>query len=146
MAGFLTPLSVTPLPDGRYWQINRDLEYCVGAPDSLEKVFIPCGFKTDFASTPRILWPIFPPMGKYTAAAVVHDFLYRYPQRKEYLTEEFGVYLASAYNRGDCDNIFREAMEVLSVSRMTRWMMWSGVRTGGWVTWRKYRKEDAANG
>jgi hypothetical protein len=39
---------------------------------------IPQGFETDLASTPRILWSIFPPFGKYLRGAVVHDYLYTY--------------------------------------------------------------------
>ena len=39
-------------------------------------VTVPIHFKTDFASTPRFLWAFFPPYGKYTEAAVLHDYLY----------------------------------------------------------------------
>lgn len=37
---------------------------------------IPMGFQTDLASIPRILWAFLPPFGRYSQAAVVHDFLY----------------------------------------------------------------------
>jgi len=37
---------------------------------------VPAGFVTDFASTPRALWSVIPPTGRYQLAAVVHDFLY----------------------------------------------------------------------
>lgn len=36
---------------------------------------VPSGFKTDFATVPKILRWLIPPMGKYSWAAVVHDFL-----------------------------------------------------------------------
>ena len=38
-------------------------------------VTVPVGFKTDGATTPRILWSIFPPVGVYFKATVVHDYL-----------------------------------------------------------------------
>jgi hypothetical protein len=30
------------------------------------------GFKTDFASVPRVLWWLCPPLGRYSKATVVH--------------------------------------------------------------------------
>ncbi|NDU95703.1 DUF1353 domain-containing protein [Spirosoma terrae] len=37
---------------------------------------IPAGFCTDFASVPKLLWWIFPPVGDHILADVVHDYLY----------------------------------------------------------------------
>jgi len=34
---------------------------------------VPSGFATDGASTPRWAWPVFPPIGRYLVAAIVHD-------------------------------------------------------------------------
>src|SRR5678810_817023 len=39
---------------------------------------VPAGFCTDFASIPRIVWPVIPPRGRFNRAAFVHDLLYRY--------------------------------------------------------------------
>ena len=36
---------------------------------------VPAGYRTDFASVPRFFWRIFPPFGRYSRAAVVHDYL-----------------------------------------------------------------------
>lgn len=38
-------------------------------------VIVPSGFATDFASVPRVLWPIISPTGAWRSAAVVHDYL-----------------------------------------------------------------------
>ena len=38
-------------------------------------VKVPVGFKTDLASVPRILWPLYPPFGKYIRASIIHDYL-----------------------------------------------------------------------
>jgi hypothetical protein len=34
---------------------------------------MPAGFETDGASVPRLLWWLFPPIGRYLLAALVHD-------------------------------------------------------------------------
>ena len=36
---------------------------------------VPAGFISDGATVPRVLWPIFPPIGKYLKATLVHDYL-----------------------------------------------------------------------
>lgn len=35
---------------------------------------IPAGFTSDMATTPRLLWSLFPPCGKWTASAIAHDY------------------------------------------------------------------------
>lgn len=142
MAGFLSPLVVTPLPDGKYWETTRDLEYCVGSADSSVKVIVPIGFKTDFASVPQLLWNVLPPTGKYTAATVLHDWLYQNPFT---LTMEGDLIVAETdLNRKQCDDIFYEAMVVLEVGWFTRRVIYWGVRAGGWKPWNKYRKENTS--
>ena len=59
---FEDALLVTPMPDGRRWRVVSDCHY---ETDGGAKITIPAGFITDFASVPRILWPLFPPFGKY---------------------------------------------------------------------------------
>jgi hypothetical protein len=44
------------------------------------EISVPIGWRTDMASTPRIVWWIFPPFGTYSYAAVVHDYLYMTPE------------------------------------------------------------------
>jgi len=54
----------------------------------LAGVSVPIGFVTDGASVPRMLWWLFPPVGRYFLAAVVHDYLlvtkkdWRYANKK----------------------------------------------------------------
>lgn len=83
------------------------------------------GGVTDFASVPRIFWPIIPPYGRHGHAAVIHDELYRLrgslPERQ--------------LTRADCDRIFRDIMAVDGVRWTRRWVMWLGVRIGGWLPW-----------
>lgn len=43
------------------------------------EVTVPPGFRTDLASVPRQVWRLYPKFGRWTGAAVVHDYLYRSP-------------------------------------------------------------------
>ena len=36
---------------------------------------VPRGFRTDIISSPRWAWSLFPPVDKYSAEAVLHDYL-----------------------------------------------------------------------
>ena len=36
---------------------------------------VPAGFPTDFATVPRVVVWLVPPFGRYTAAAILHDWL-----------------------------------------------------------------------
>lgn len=76
---------------------------------------VPAGFITDFASVPRILWNLFPPYGKYTKAAVLHDYFY----------------IVQTISRKDADGLFRRTMRELGVGKVRRWLMWAAVRIGG---------------
>lgn len=89
---------------------------------------VPAGFVTDLASIPRALWAILPPIGKYDRAAVLHDFLYRF----------------GGVTRAEADGVLKEAMEVKGVSRLVCWAIYTGIRSGGWVVWNKYRSSDPA--
>jgi hypothetical protein len=87
-------------------------------------ITVPAKFVTDLASVPRLLWVVIPPMGRYDAAAIIHDWLYQ----------------RGTVTRAEADNVFNEAMEVCRVRKSLRLTIWSGVRTGGWVPWGRYRK------
>ena len=119
---FLTPLQLEPLDDGRRWRLLSQFEYHVGALGSSDRIAVPIDFITDFASVPRPLWALLPPWGRYGKAVVLHDWLYADQSRK----------------RKAADLILLEAMEVLGVGKLTRLAIYSGVRVGGWLAWRKH--------
>ncbi|QEY15479.1 DUF1353 domain-containing protein [Cellvibrio sp. KY-GH-1] len=87
---------------------------------------IPAGFETDLASIPRSFTALIPVNGKHRNAAIVHDYLY--------------VAKPDWCNRSMADSIFLEAMEVLGEVRWRRMAMYSAVRVGGWLYWRKCSK------
>lgn len=117
---FFSPLAVEVMPGSRYFRLTKN--FYVRHKGSL--YIIPKGFLTDFASVPRALWPIFPPHGKYTRAAVFHDWLY-----------QFGP-----LSRLEADRAFLEAMQSLDVPLLQRRLMYRGVRLGGGRAWSAYSK------
>lgn len=88
------------------------------------------GFDTDLASIPRMFWRVFPPAGKYTAAAIVHDWLYWYQSPDAHETAAIHI------PREKADAVFLEAMDALGVNWLTRHTIHRSVRLGGGFAWR----------
>lgn len=126
MSSFNEPLTVTKIGGGK-WKVAREFRYYIGSLNSELFVDVPEGFITDFASIPRAFWTILPPDGQYTQAAVLHDFLY----------SKKGKVFEIPLNRKDCDEIFAESMKVLGVSSWKINVMYSAVRSFGWIPWNK---------
>lgn len=114
LRGFHSPLRTEDLLDGRRCKLTAPLKYVTGVED-YGLITVPRGFITDYASVPRGLWNIFPPQGKYSAGAVVHDYLYR----------------RTLLDRGFCDRVLLEAMELLGVSWLARHTIYRAVRLFG---------------
>lgn len=94
---------------------------------------VPSGQATDFASSPRLTAWLIPPYGRYTAAAVLHDTLWRHDVPMERI----------GYR--EADQTFLEALRLQGVPFAQRWLMWSGVRWGALLTrrggWRGWWKD-----
>jgi len=84
--------------------------YRLEQPLKLAGVDVPKDFITDGASIPRGLWWLFPPVGRYFKAAVVHDYL---------LTS--GNYFSYANKK------FREALEEQGVKPWVTFLMYHAV-------------------
>lgn len=96
------------------WALTRPLHYR-GRDQGFT---VPEGFYTDFATVPGMMTWLVPKTGKYTEAAVLHDWL---------CTR--GIELGMVSSR-DADGIFRRTMRELGVPPIRRWLMWTGVRWG----------------
>lgn len=83
------------------------------------EVTVPAGTRLDFASVPRIFWPLIPRDGLLALASAVHDYLY----------------LTHAVPREDADMIFRELMEFSGVGALKTWVVWKAVRVFGEGPW-----------
>lgn len=133
--------------DGRKWRVKSDFSYAVGAPDGATVIHIGKGFVTDFASVPRLLWPILPPTGRYGKAVLLHDCCYQ--------TGKIGDLIIS---RKYADDVLAESARVLAAQQMltygarhtefwdwcARTVLYVGVRIGGWRAWGQYRRAQAA--
>lgn len=114
MSSFTTHADVRLL-ESRKVQLLAPFEYHVGSLPSTTVISVPVGFISDLASTPRFMWTIFPPLDRYSKAAILHDYMYKYAiASKEY-----------------ADGVFLEAMEVLGVPGWKRISLYLAVRLFG---------------
>ena len=122
MSSFTDPLVVIKVGE-RLWKTYREFSYYLKEPDG-EKITVPAGFLTDFASVPRPLWVILPPDGLYTQSAVLHDFLYA----------------TQILTRKESDDIFLDGMKILGVPFLVRQTIYRAVRMFGWIPWRNHEQ------
>lgn len=112
-------------------------------------VFVPTGFTTDFASVGRALeWLVRDTDSDIALAAVLHDYAYRTGGKIAPYTQ---------ITRSDADALMLDAM-------LTHWalsypdggfrawrarakinLVYAGIRSGGWYTWRQVAKQKAIN-
>lgn len=83
------------------------------------EVWMPEGFKTDFASIPRVARSLISVNGKHRLPALIHDRLY-----------------SIGYARKKADEVFRRAMLQANVKPIKAWTMYCIVRTFGAAAWR----------
>jgi len=113
MKYYLSDLSVTPLFNGKDWELLED--YYLDLP-IIGQAKIDKGFVFDFASIPRIFRLFFQPAtGKYRLPALVHDFLYR----------------ENLCTRIEADDIFLILMKDAGVNYFKRYSIYWAVRMGG---------------
>lgn len=92
------------------WEVVEDFEVSINNFSFI----VPKGFKTDLASVPRIFWALIPPFGRYSQAAVVHDYLYRVE-----------------HDRKEADEIFYDLMIKYETWKWKARVMFWGVRMFG---------------
>jgi Protein of unknown function (DUF1353) len=112
MSGFLegTVVDVQEISEKK-WKLLKQMDY-QGARELFQ---VPVGQTTDFASVPRIFVWFLPRYGRYTKAAILHDYLWEEKVPK-------------GMSRIDADGLFRQAMRELNVPFLRRWIMWTAVR------------------
>lgn len=107
-----TPLLLERLGD-RHWRVSRP--FTVLVDDHM--IVIPAGTETNLASIPRIFWRIWPPVGPWDEAAVVHDYLW----------DRDGP-------NAQANRIFRRLLKQSGNNLVRRWVFWLVVTLGMW--WR----------
>jgi hypothetical protein len=101
--------------DDTNWRVREGFSYTGKKGETFP---IEVGAETDFASVPRIFVWFLPRYGRYTLAAILHDYLWR--DRAS----------TGALDYIDADGMFRRAMRELEVPFLRRWIMWAAVRWG----------------
>lgn len=76
---------------------------------------VPAGFEFDGASVPRFMWSIFPPIGRYTSAALLHDYLLS----------------VGDLSWKECTKEFDKELKNLGITTWRRVIMVAGVRLNG---------------
>lgn len=80
------------------------------ATDSISEIIVPEDFETDFATIPRPFRWLLPKMGRYSWAAVVHDYL-----------------LKEGFDRDFARLIFKLCLDALEVKRWRKSLLVFGV-------------------
>jgi hypothetical protein len=115
------------------WVLRSKLIYLSDVPEIVEKyqsvIEVPSGYRTDFASVPRIPFVYARTGGKAVLPSIIHDWLYDHSRE---------------ISRKAADDVFLEAMNEVKDPewRTTRWVMYAGVRIGGWVGWNRSRRHN----
>ena len=97
--------------NSRRWRLEAPLTYQARE----DRFVIPEGFVTDFASVPRFVAWLIPRYGRWTPAAILHDYLWEEARQ-------------GRFNKADADGIFNRALRELGVPFLRRWIMWAAVR------------------
>lgn len=119
MSSYTDELGISPFNDAMtLWVLTTSFTYVIGDLDGDERVIVPKGFVTDFATTKGLL----PPMGTYGKACVIHDYLCDFKT----ITKADGSTRTCTRKEGDL--IFLEAMGVSGVNPILKYAMFSAVR------------------
>lgn len=108
--------------------LRRALTYCIdGVRYEASK-----GFITDYSSVPYFARPIVR-FDRTRSAGIIHDKLY-----------QTGKNNGEKISRWASDMAWRRIAQYGTnhANFAQAWSLWLGLRIGGWVTWRKYRKAD----
>lgn len=127
---FRSPLIVTHLRPG-WAQVRRAFEVNSTRLGGRDVVWP--GFEFDWDSVPRLPGLHALLKGRAEKAACYHDWLYRYQERRYSRVPQ-------PVTRREADLAFRDAMRAEGVARRHRWLIYAGVRLGGWIGWRRHRR------
>ena len=120
--------AVRAFGDNKFWITIEDMEYIIGRTQ--DRIIVPKGFVTDFASIPQGLWSLgLSPQGQYSRAAVVHDYLY----------------WSQGCTRAQADRLLVITMKESRVGTFDEVVVYNGVNLGGQSSWDNNTKERKAD-
>lgn len=109
---------VVEVIDGEMFSVSQDFSFY--RESDVETIYtVPAGFKTNFASVPRLLQIFFKKKDVYSAASVLHDYLYT----------------AKIVSKEDADMMLKEGMLVLGSSKVSAYLFWLAVHLFGKAAW-----------
>ena len=116
MSSFTSPFKVkvhnVPLKEKPFEVLEDFRFFSAKYPEVV--VNIPIGYRSDFASVPRVFWAIVPPIGKYSKACVVHDWLIDNIENHNLSINKI-------------NKILFEGMSVLKVGKFNKYLIYGGV-------------------
>lgn len=117
---------LSPFVDSDYWYLLKKIGWKPDVPTTspLSSVTVPKGFVTDFASVPKVFFSALPPIGRYTYAAILHDYLY-WEQTCE---------------RAEADTVLKLCMQEMKVPSAKVLAIYNAVRVGGSSAWKNNGK------
>lgn len=143
MVNFINRLKISPIDNNKDdWEVLEMFE--VHVKDVLPKkvvIQVLKGFISDGASIPRLFWSYLPRHGKYTKAAVVHDFLYS-KKGCIFIQEGLSGFFQADVTRKEADLIFKKAMKASGVNRVKCWLMYHAVKWFGKIAWARSKQEE----
>lgn len=117
-----------------YWVVKKAFSMDLGID---RRVYIPKGYLSDGASVPGVFQRLIPPWGKYSQAAVMHDWLCEYLLIWDDNLEDW-----ISISRSDCDALFNTGMRILRVKKSLRVVMFNAVRAYGHLASIVYKSYD----
>ncbi len=107
------------------YRVLQAFRFYIGNPEDQRWVYVPEGFLTDLATVPSMLEWLIPHDGPYAKAAIVHDLLC---EQATIFHKGEPIYVS--FDRAH--KIFDDAMHVLGVHRMVRYLLVGAVRFHFW--------------
>lgn len=124
---FMTPNVSLSTVGHKKFRLEDDLCY-EGSEDAWT---VPAGFETDFATVPRVIQWLVPTYGKYTLAAILHDwFCVELARARAVNDQHMSEKYEPPITARNADGVFRRTMRELGVPFAQRWLIWTGVRWG----------------
>ena len=133
MSAFLDPLRLK-LAGRNLWVTEARFRYPSDVAGRI--IEVPTEFYTDLASAPRLPFAYLIAGGRCPQAAVPHDFLYQHPDWENRPLAD-AVYLEAA-------GVTQPECGIEAESDIVRYLMYGGIRAGGWWPWMRHRKRAAA--
>lgn len=103
-----------------YWYVANDVDVVIRTMGHEYAFSIPCGYLTDGATVPRVIWNIIPVWDECSESVVIHDYLCNYPRVKLDGCDH-------QIPREVVDRLFLAALEFYGVNKLKRFLMYNAV-------------------